>query len=109
MTNADMTDKAAGLRPGVTASICALAEKYAVEKVILFGSRAKGSFKRASDIDLAVSGGDFCAFVLDVDEKTPTLLQYDFVNLDTDVSPALLEEILRDGKIIYEKAPLRAE
>lgn len=35
-----------------------LAEKYNIEKVILFGSRARGDYKRASDIDLAVQGGD---------------------------------------------------
>lgn len=35
-----------------------------------FGSRARGDFKRTSDIDLAVSGGDFCRFALDVDEET---------------------------------------
>ncbi|MFQ8585056.1 nucleotidyltransferase domain-containing protein [Blautia glucerasea] len=38
--------------------------------IILFGARARGDFKRMSDIDLAVSGGDFCRFALDVDEKT---------------------------------------
>lgn len=27
-------------------------------------------FQRTSDIDLAVSGGDFCRFALDVDEET---------------------------------------
>ena len=38
--------------------------------IILFGTRARGDFKRTSDIDLAVSGGDFCRFALDVDEET---------------------------------------
>ncbi len=33
-------------------------------------ARARGDFKRTSDIDLAVSGGDFCRFALDVDEET---------------------------------------
>ena len=27
---------------------------YAIEKVILFGSRARGDFKRTSDIDIAI-------------------------------------------------------
>ncbi|MBC8612833.1 nucleotidyltransferase domain-containing protein [Blautia faecis] len=38
--------------------------------IILFGARARGDFKRTSDIDLAVSGGDFCRFALNVDEET---------------------------------------
>ena len=32
--------------------------KHQVEKVILFGSRARGDYGRASDIDLAVYGGN---------------------------------------------------
>ncbi len=45
-------------------------------KVILFGSRARGDFRRTSDIDLAVTGGDFDRFALDVEEETTTLLEY---------------------------------
>ena len=41
-----------------------------VRLIILFRARACGDFKRTSDIDLAVSGGDFCRFALDVDEET---------------------------------------
>ena len=42
--------------------ICDLAEKYHIQKVILFGSRARGDFKRTSDIDLAVEGGEVESF-----------------------------------------------
>ena len=92
-----------GIRPGVTEAITGFAKKYGIELVILFGSRARGDFRRTSDIDLAVSGGDFTRFALDVDEETPTLLKYDFINLDRNVQPELLEEICKDGKILYEK------
>ena len=54
--------------------ICYLAEKYHIQKVILFGSRARGDFKRTSDIDLAVEGGEVECFALDIDEETTTLL-----------------------------------
>lgn len=83
--------------------ICTLAEKNHIERVILFGSRARGDFKRTSDIDLAVSGGNVAAFSLDVEEETTTLLQYDIVNLDGSVQEELLESIRREGIIIYEK------
>ena len=43
-----------GIRDEVIQEICEIAEKYKVEKVILFGSRARGDFRRTSDIDLAV-------------------------------------------------------
>ena len=38
------------------------AKDFGMEKVILFGSRARGTNHDKSDIDLAVSGGDFDGF-----------------------------------------------
>lgn len=92
-----------GIKPRVMDEIKALAKKYNMDKVILFGSRARGDFKRASDIDLAVSGGDFVRFALDVDEETWTLLEYDVVNLDRHISPDLRDSIEREGIVLYEK------
>lgn len=85
------------------AEIKSLAQKYELSKVILFGSRARGDFSRASDIDLAVSGGDILRFALDVNEETWTLLEYDVVNLDRDVSNALLNSIEKERIVLYEK------
>lgn len=92
-----------GIKPQVQTEICQLAEKNHLNKVILFGSRARGDFWRASDIDLAVSGGDITRFTLDVEEKTSTLLFFDVVNLDKHVSPKLLESIQKEGLVLYEK------
>lgn len=92
-----------GIRQRVLEEIRQLAEKYDVNKVILFGSRARGDFKRTSDIDLAVQGGDFDRFALDLDEETWTLLEYDVINLDRAMQPELRDSIQREGKIIYEK------
>lgn len=61
-----------GIKPIVIKEICDIARKYNVQKVILFGSRARGDFKTKSDIDLAVQGGDFIRFMLDVNEETST-------------------------------------
>lgn len=82
-----------GIRPEVIEEIRNLAQKYDIEKVILFGSRARGDFRRTSDIDIAVTGGDFARFALDVDEETSTLLEYDIVNLDRDMQDELRESI----------------
>ena len=71
--------------------------------IILFGSRARGDFKRTSDIDLAVSGGDFCRFALDVDEETSTLLEYDIVDMSREMQDELRQSIMQEGKILYEK------
>ena len=92
-----------GIRDEVIQEICEIAEKYKVEKVILFGSRARGDFRRTSDIDLAVKGGDFINFALDVDEETSTLLMFDFVDLNRSIQQEVRENIEREGRIIYEK------
>lgn len=41
-----------GIKPEVIEEIRELAKKYDVKRVILFGSRARGDYKRCSDIDL---------------------------------------------------------
>lgn len=93
-----------GIKAEVISEIRALAEKHGIKNVILFGSRARGDYTRASDIDLAVSGGDTVGFSLDVEEVTSTLLFYDIVDLDKKTQQALLDAIERDGIVIYEKA-----
>ena len=78
-------------------------QKYNVKKVILFGSRARGNFKEKSDIDLAVQGGDFIRFMLDVNEETSTLLSFDIINLDEEIMGELRKSIEKEGKVIYEE------
>lgn len=79
------------------------AEKHGVEKVILFGSRARGTNGERSDIDLAVTGGDFSEFCFALDEQINTLLMFDVVDLDSCKSAELISEIERDGVVLYEK------
>lgn len=95
--------KNTGIRKQVIKEIFDFAQKYNVAKVILFGSRARGDFKRTSDIDLAVSGGNFDRFALDVDEETSTLLTFDIVDLDREMQPELRESIEKEGVPLYEK------
>ena len=92
-----------GIKKEVIKEICDLAHQYNIDKVILFGSRARGDFKRTSDIDIAVSGGNFDRFALDVDEETSTLLKFDIVDLDREMQDALRESIEREGVLLYEK------
>lgn len=92
-----------GIRTEVLEEIRRIAEKYEIEKVLLFGSRARGDYKRTSDIDLAVSGGDFNRFALDIEEETHTLLKYDIVNLDREMQDELRKVIEEEGRILYEK------
>ena len=92
-----------GIKENVISEIVELAQKYDLQKVILFGSRARGDFQRASDIDLAVSGGNVAMFAVDVEEETSTLLEFDVVNLDLDLQEKLLESIKKEGMVLYEK------
>ena len=78
------------------------AAEHGVQKVILFGSRASGTNTQRSDIDIAVTGGDFSAFYWDVQEKVHSLLMFDVINIDGGISEALRDEIL-NGVVIYEK------
>ena len=95
--------KETGMQSVVIEEIIKLAETYNLNKVILFGSRARGDYKSRSDIDLAVSGGNCARFALDVQDLTSTLLFFDVVNLDGTVQKELLESIDKEGVVIYEK------
>ena len=92
-----------GLTDRLLSEITELARTHDLDKVVLFGSRARGDYRDKSDIDLAVSGGDVNAFALDVEAETHTLLPFDVVNLDGSVQRELLESIAQEGCVIYEK------
>ena len=92
-----------GIKQRVIQEIVELAKKNHVDKVILFGSRARGDYKERSDIDLAFFGGQGNDFILDVDEETSTLLGFDVINMDRAVKKELLDAIEREGVVIYEK------
>ena len=85
--------------------IISLAKKFGIKKLILFGSRAHGTNRERSDIDLAGQGGDIFNFTAAVAEEVETLLSFDVVNLDEVVDENFQNEITRDGIILYEEAP----
>lgn len=95
--------KNTGINEQVLNEIRILAQKYHVQQVLLFGSRARGDYKRTSDIDLAVRGGDIDCFALDVEEETSTLLMYDIIDMEANMQPELLESIKREGIVLYEE------
>ncbi len=74
-----------------------------IEQVILFGSRAKGNFKPASDIDLAVTGTTRLG---GVDWELDDLLlpwEIDLIPLETISNADLREHITRVGQVFYAK------
>lgn len=92
-----------GIKKQVLDEILMAAEKNNIEKVILFGSRARGDYRKTSDIDLAVSGGRIAHFQADIEEEVSTLLSFDIVNMDGSVQEELIDSIKREGKVLYEK------
>lgn len=87
----------------VVRDIVKFAGRHNVRKVVLFGSRARGTHTSRSDIDIAVDGGDFQSFYWDIKENVHSLLMFDMVDLVSGVSEDLKAEIERDGITIYEK------
>ncbi len=98
-----MNNKAFGLREGVLEKIIEIGIGYDAERLVLFGSRARGDYKERSDIDIAVYGGNSDKFALDVDEFVPTLLKFDIVNMNNPVQKELRDSIEKEGIVIYKK------
>ena len=80
-----------------------LAARYGAQRLVLYGSRARGDFHARSDVDLAVYGmpekqrGSFSVEA----EDLPTLLKLDIVHISENMEPAFLQNIEKDGVTLY--------
>ncbi|MFZ2633020.1 MAG: nucleotidyltransferase domain-containing protein [Desulfosalsimonadaceae bacterium] len=78
-----------------------------IEKAILYGSRAKGNFKKGSDIDLTLDGAGLNIFVINkiLIEIDDLLLPYTFdISIFNQINnPDLIHHIERVGVVFYEK------
>ncbi len=75
-----------------------------IEKVVLFDSRAKGTHKVNSDIDLAVIGHLkflFCEDLIAQLNELPTLIKFDVIDYNNLKNFQLKEHIDRVGCTIY--------
>ena len=97
-----------GLKEYVIDEIKKVLSKYdEIEKVFIFGSRARGDYKKTSDIDLAIFSKCISStnlnllrddlYMLDIIYKVDVV---DFNRLSKD---ALKENILSEGIMIYSK------
>ena len=95
-----------GLSDELLARIRALGEACGAQKLVLYGSRARGDYRERSDVDLAVYGlnrDQFSRFTSGIDEL-PTLLEFDVVSVSQDMEPLFLANIQQDGVILMENA-----
>ncbi|MFH1362325.1 MAG: nucleotidyltransferase domain-containing protein [bacterium] len=98
-----------GLTEEIIGKINNIFAKYPqVEEVILYGSRAKGNFKKGSDIDLTLKGRGLDLSLankisLEIDDL---LLPYSFdiSILDQISNPDLISHIKRRGVIFYSSS-----
>ena len=97
-----------GLKDSELTNLKALfAKNDRLERVILYGSRAKGTYKPFSDVDITLVGrelthSDLNRMILDIDDL---LLPYmfDISIFHTLKNPDLIDHINRRGIVIYEK------
>ena len=98
-----------GLSQSTIATLHEIFKRYAgLEKVIVYGSRAKGNYKTGSDIDLTLVGkalslDDMMKIKSDLDDSSlPYLVDVSlFDQLDNE---SLRDHIQRVGVVFYEQA-----
>ena len=92
---------------------CVLAHFPEVEKAVLYGSRAKGTHRPGSDIDLTLCGSGLGQTELArIDEELDDLLLPYKMDLSLFASlthPELLDHIRRVGVPLYERSPVSQE
>jgi len=104
---ADFTAKKIGLSEAALSAICGVFAGYpAIRRVLLYGSRAKGSYRPGSDIDLTVDGSGVTENErLEMESRLDDLLLPNKIDLSLVSSiknPSLLDHIQRVGIVIYE-------
>lgn len=79
-----------------------------VREVRVFGSRATGQARRASDLDLAISAPDATAGewleLTDAIEAAPIIYEFNIVRTERAHNPRLVEKIAREGVSIYPES-----
>jgi len=79
-----------------------------ISQLILFGSRAKGTYKKGSDVDLVIKGAsvtyDTAVKLADVlNEEKPLPYYFDVIHYESITEPRLIEHIDRVGVVLYSK------
>ncbi|MED1418980.1 nucleotidyltransferase domain-containing protein [Bacillus smithii] len=77
-----------------------------IQKVVLFGSRARGDYRKTSDIDLAIYTNNATHSQQNLIEyqiqEMPILLKIDILFMDRVSEEKLIANIEKDGMVVYE-------
>lgn len=79
-----------------------------INEALVFGSRAKGTYSKGSDIDIALKGNsvsheDVREISMKLNEESYLPWHFDIINYNTIDNQNLREHIDRVGKLIYQK------
>lgn len=88
-----------GLKNGELETIKKTLQASGVREAILFGSRAKGTCRKGSDVDIAVDAHEQKAAYL-LNEETSLVYFFDIININKIQNSNLLSHIERVGKKI---------
>lgn len=81
-------------------AIIKICNEFQAKEVVLYGSRAKGTARERSDIDIAVSGVNDFDLLEEKIEDLPTLYSVDVLNMDTCRNELLMEDVRKYGRKI---------
>ena len=96
-----------------------LTAQYQPEKIILFGSMANAEVGEWSDLDLVIIKDTPLPFLQRLKEvallcRAPVGVDYlvytpdEFEQMIAERNPFILKEVLRKGKVLYERQPIEA-
>ncbi len=97
-----------GLDDAVISRLQALFRRYPdVDEVILYGSRAKGTYREGSDIDFTLLGKNLSLKIIyAIEEEIEELLlpySFDLSLFEQIDNPELIDHIKRVGKVFYKR------
>lgn len=97
-----------GLREGIIDEIVNVISKYEeIDKAVVFGSRARGDYKKTSDIDLAIFSSNISStklnLVRDNIDTLDIIYKVDVVHFESLNKEGIIKNIKSEGVIIYSR------
>lgn len=108
-----MSDKFGLTESDLKNIISILQQQEEVDESFIFGSRAKGNYRRGSDVDIAVKGKDVDLKIINrisylLNEETTMPYYFDVLNYNTISNQQLVSHIDRVGIMFYKKMKTEA-